>query len=93
LTSFATLSREKKDLPDLSSLGHFLKGSSATLGLAKVRDGCEKMQRYGKKENVDGSPEDDEEICLQRIKEAFEAVKTDYQEVETALREYYESKE
>jgi osomolarity two-component system phosphorelay intermediate protein YPD1 len=84
---------EKKDLPDLSSLGHFLKGSSATLGLAKVRDGCEKMQRYGKKENVDGSPEDDEEICLQRIKEAFEAVKTDYQEVETALREYYESKE
>ncbi|KAM0201723.1 hypothetical protein ACHAPA_003821 [Fusarium lateritium] len=84
---------EKKDLSDLSSLGHFLKGSSATLGLAKVRDGCEKMQRYGKKENVDGSPEDDEEICLQRIKEAFEAVKTDYQEVETALREYYDSKE
>ncbi|SPJ83978.1 related to multistep phosphorelay regulator 1 [Fusarium torulosum] len=84
---------EKKDLSDLSSLGHFLKGSSATLGLAKVRDGCEKMQRYGKKENVDGSPEEDEEICLQRIKEAFEAVKTDYHEVETALKEYYESKE
>lgn len=84
---------EKKDLSDLSSLGHFLKGSSATLGLAKVRDGCEKMQRYGKKENVDGSPEDDEEICLQRIKEAFEAVKIDYHVVETALREYYESKE
>lgn len=89
----ALLSREKKDLSDLSSLGHFLKGSSATLGLAKVRDGCEKMQRYGKKENVDGSPEDDEEICLKRIKEAFEAVKSDYHDVEKALREYYESKE
>ncbi|KAG5662191.1 hypothetical protein KAF25_004430 [Fusarium avenaceum] len=84
---------EKKDLSDLSSLGHFLKGSSATLGLAKVRDGCEKMQRYGKKENVDGTPEDDEEICLERIKEAFEAVKSDYHDVEKALREYYESKE
>ncbi|KAF4999845.1 hypothetical protein FGRMN_2225 [Fusarium graminum] len=84
---------EDKNLPELSSLGHFLKGSSATLGLAKVRDGCEKMQRYGKKENVDGSPEDDEEICLQRIQEAFDAVKKDYHEVEEALKEYYESKE
>ncbi|KAF5667610.1 osomolarity two-component phosphorelay intermediate ypd1 [Fusarium heterosporum] len=84
---------ENKNLAELSSLGHFLKGSSATLGLAKVRDGCEKMQRYGKKENVDGSPEDDEEICLQRIQEAFDAVKKDYHEVEEALKEYYESKE
>ncbi|KAM0352914.1 hypothetical protein ACHAPU_001798 [Fusarium lateritium] len=84
---------EDKNLTELSSLGHFLKGSSATLGLAKVRDGCEKMQRYGKKENVDGSPEDDEEICLQRIQEAFDAVKKDYHEVEEALKEYYESKE
>jgi osomolarity two-component system phosphorelay intermediate protein YPD1 len=84
-----TLSREEKDLDKLSSLGHFLKGSSATLGLVKVRDACEKIQRYGKNENLDGSPEEDEEICLQRIEEAFKAVKKDYTEVEAALREYY----
>ncbi|KAM0425273.1 hypothetical protein ACHAPT_009591 [Fusarium lateritium] len=78
------------DLNKLSSLGHFLKGSSATLGLIKVRDGCEKIQRYGKHENLDGTEEPDSDICLKRIAEAFKAVKTDYAEVEKALRKYYD---
>ncbi|KAK7424356.1 Phosphorelay intermediate protein [Neonectria punicea] len=82
-------SLEQKDLYSLYSLGHFLKGSSATLGLVKVRDGCEKIQRYGKKENPDGTPEPDEEVCLKRIDEALKLVKTDYAEVEKALRKYY----
>ncbi|KAH7160645.1 putative histidine phosphotransferase HPT1p [Dactylonectria macrodidyma] len=84
---------EEKDLYQLYSLGHFLKGSSATLGLVKVRDGCEKIQRYGKKENLDGTPEEDEELCLKRIDEALKAVKTDYNEVEDVLRKYYNEKE
>ncbi|KAI8660791.1 HPt domain-containing protein [Fusarium keratoplasticum] len=84
---------EKRDLDNLSSLGHFLKGSSATLGLVKVRDGCEKIQRYGKHENVDGTPEPDEQICLAGIQAAFDAVKKDYAEVEKALRKYYEGLE
>lgn len=33
-----------KDLPKLSTLGHFLKGSSAAVGVIRVRDGCEAMQ-------------------------------------------------
>ncbi|CAM1509329.1 Fc.00g030680.m01.CDS01 [Cosmosporella sp. VM-42] len=77
------------DLEKLSQLGHFLKGSSATLGLVKVRDGCEKIQRYGKNENVDGSPEPDSTLCLKRIAEALKLVKTDYTDVEKALRKYY----
>ncbi|PNY25189.1 histidine phosphotransferase HPT1p [Tolypocladium capitatum] len=80
----------KKDLDQLSQLGHFLKGSSATLGLVKVRDGCEKIQRYGKNENVDGSAEPDSELCLKRIREALITVKTDYQDVERTLKRYYE---
>jgi osomolarity two-component system phosphorelay intermediate protein YPD1 len=83
---------EKKDLTQLSSLGHFLKGSSATLGLNRVRDGCEKIQRYGKKENVDGSPETDEKLCLERIEEALKAVKSDYEDVEKTLKDYYDKK-
>ncbi|TQS33453.1 hypothetical protein Golomagni_06202 [Golovinomyces magnicellulatus] len=79
-----------QDLEELSSLGHFLKGSSATLGLVKVRDGCEKIQRYGKKENEDGSPETDEELCLKRITQALKAVREDYREAETALKRFYE---
>lgn len=78
-----------KDLKTLSQLGHFLKGSSATLGLVRVRDGCERIQRYGKKENVDGTPEPDSDLCLKRIDEALKTVKNDYAEVEKALRRYY----
>jgi len=82
-----------KDLEKLSSLGHFLKGSSATLGLVKVRDGCEKIQRYGKKENVDGSAEPDADLCLTRITEALRTVKADYSDVEKKLKKYYKSED
>lgn len=81
--------REKSDLVSLSSLGHFLKGSSATLGMAKVRDGCEKIQQYGKRVDDDGNPDLDEDICLKRIGEAMSHVKEDYADVEKALRKYY----
>jgi hypothetical protein len=48
------LHRDKSDLSQLHSLGHFLKGSSATLGLIKVRDSCEMIQNYGDYKNVKG---------------------------------------
>ncbi len=82
--------REEKNLEELSSLGHFLKGSSATLGLVRVRDGCERIQRYGKKENEDGSSEPDAELCLKRITQALATIKTDYKEAEKSLRQFYE---
>jgi len=77
------------NLAELSSLGHFLKGSSATLGLVKVREGCEKIQRYGKKENVDGKSIDDETLCLDRIKDEIKTVKVDIKEARQALYAYY----
>jgi osomolarity two-component system phosphorelay intermediate protein YPD1 len=80
---------DKRDLPELSSLGHFLKGSSATLGMNKVRDGCEKIQQYGKGMDEEGNRVGSE-VCLQEIKEAFQQVKDDFAEVEAALRKYYE---
>ena len=84
------MDRNSKDLKQLSSLGHFLKGSSATLGLIKVRDGCESIQRFGKNENLDGSPEPDNEVCLKRITASLEAVKKDYAEVERKLMSFYD---
>jgi HPt (histidine-containing phosphotransfer) domain-containing protein len=82
--------REKKDLADLSSLGHFLKGSSATLGLTKVKDSCEKIQHYGQKKDEEGTTDvDDEELCLKRIKETLETVKEEYEECEKVLKKYY----
>ncbi|KAI1260788.1 histidine-phosphotransfer domain, HPT domain-containing protein [Xylariaceae sp. FL1019] len=80
---------EEKDLEELYRLGHFLKGSSATIGMTKVKDSCEKIQRYGKKENEDGTPETDEVLCLKRIKETLKTVKTEYAEAETTLKKFF----
>lgn len=80
---------EKKDLGELSALGHFLKGSSATLGFNKVRDSCQDIQQYGHKQNPDGSDQPDEDLCLEKITEAIEAVKKDCAELETELRVFF----
>ncbi|CAJ2511585.1 Uu.00g072100.m01.CDS01 [Anthostomella pinea] len=82
---------EEKNLDELYKLGHFLKGSSATLGLTKVKDSCEKIQRYGKKENEDGTPEPDEALCLRRITDTLATVKTEYSEVEKILKKFFDS--
>ncbi|KAG5930634.1 hypothetical protein E4U53_002197 [Claviceps sorghi] len=60
--------------------------------MVKVRDGCEKIQRFGKNENMDGSNEPDSDLCLQRIIEALQSVKEDYKDVEAKLKKYYGNK-
>lgn len=85
------LFREAQNLDELYRLGHFLKGSSATLGLTKVKDSCEKIQRYGKKENLDGSPEKDEALCLSRVTDTLKTVKAEYADVEKTLKDFFNS--
>ncbi|KAH3660303.1 hypothetical protein OGAPHI_006889 [Ogataea philodendri] len=41
------------DLKRISSLGHYLKGSAAALGLQVVQQECERIQNYGNKINFD----------------------------------------
>lgn len=55
-----------------------------------MRDGCEKIQRYGKKEKLDGSAEDDEELCLKTIVETIAEVKTDVDDARSVLTSYYD---
>ncbi|KAH8687852.1 signal transduction histidine kinase [Tricladium varicosporioides] len=82
---------KEKDLELLSNLGHFLKGSSATLGLTKVKDSCEKIQHYGLKKDEAGTTlVDDDELCLSRIKDTLATVKEEYAEVEKVLRRFYQ---
>jgi len=83
---------KEKDLATFSSLGHFLKGSSATLGLTKVKDSCEKIQHYGQKKDEAGTEDEpDEEKCLEKVKETLVAVKEEYAEVEKVLKKFYAS--
>ncbi|KAG7193849.1 uncharacterized protein KQ657_005047 [Scheffersomyces spartinae] len=47
------LVRQRSDLEKLSSLGHYLKGSAAALGLNTISIQCERIQNYGKMDNFD----------------------------------------
>ncbi|KAA8648800.1 hypothetical protein EYZ11_011385 [Aspergillus tanneri] len=81
-----------KNLGELSSLGHFLKGSSATLGLIKVKDACEKIQHYGAGLDETGTNEEpDESVSLKNIEKTLTQAKEDYKEVETFLRRFFKS--
>lgn len=83
-------SKKAKDLKELSSLGHFLKGSSATLGFTKVKDECEKIQHYGHGKDETGSiDEPDQEKCLRLIGESITKAKIAYDEVKRLMERYY----
>jgi osomolarity two-component system phosphorelay intermediate protein YPD1 len=81
---------EEKKLSELSALGHFLKGSSATLGLSKVKEACEKIQHYGAGKDETGTVnEPNQSTSLKNIEKTLDQVKEDYKEVEEFLREFY----
>lgn len=80
----------KKDLGQISALGHFLKGSSATLGLTKLKDSCEKIQHFGAHKDETGTrDEPDSDVCLARLKPTIEQAKREFKEAEKALRKFY----
>jgi len=81
---------KERDLSQLSQLGHFLKGSSATLGLIKVRDSCEKIQHYGAKKDETGNhTEPDDDVSLSHLDGEISLAKAEYHEVEKELRKFY----
>ncbi|EFI27193.1 transferase [Coprinopsis cinerea okayama7 len=80
---------ESRDLSTLSSLGHYLKGSSAALGVARVQASCEKIQHYGqlRDEEADRALSNDEALSL--IQNMLKQVKKEYATAEKWLRNYY----
>ena len=83
---------EAENLDELSKLGHFLKGSSAAIGLNKVKCTCEKIQYCGilKDENGESSITQDE--AKDHIASLLENVKKEYQEAEKYLKNFYEKR-
>ena len=96
LTKHALLlpvSSQTQNLGELSQLGHFLKGSSATLGLTKVKDACEKIQHYGDQKDESGTvDEPDKSVSLGKIRKALEEVRKDYDDVVKLLKRFYGEK-
>ncbi|KAF9418499.1 hypothetical protein BGZ94_009679 [Podila epigama] len=84
---------KKLDFPDLSRLGHFLKGSSAALGLTKVKESCEKLQHYGNRKDATGTNTITDKEAEDLIRALLAQMREEYDEAENYLREFYESQE
>lgn len=85
--------RAKKELVKLSSLGHFLKGSSAALGIIKVQDACEKIQHYGNKRDEEAGEDLTEPEALKRISDQFLICIKEYRLGKAYLQGLYEEDE
>ncbi|KAF9561352.1 Hpt, histidine phosphotransferase protein [Agrocybe pediades] len=78
-----------KDLKRLSSLGHFLKGSSAALGLSRVKNTCEKIQNTGNCRDEETGKDLTDEAALKVLARLLKRVKVEYNEAEVWLKNFY----
>jgi len=84
--------RKSQDLVQLSSLGHFLKGSSATLGFTKIQEACEVIQHLGMGKDESGHKViSDPQESLSQIQKKLDVMEADCQSVKSVLRNFYEA--
>ncbi|KAG0263422.1 hypothetical protein BG011_008829 [Mortierella polycephala] len=79
-----------QDFSQLARLGHFLKGSSAALGIIKVKESCEKLENFGQLKDADGTNTITETEAETRIRELLAQVRLENEEAETYLGPYCE---
>ncbi|GME85961.1 unnamed protein product [[Candida] boidinii] len=93
LPSTTTQADSEDPLKKLSSLGHYLKGSAAALGLHKVQAECERIQNYGNKIPFDDyAPAQNaqtDQDWLNCIYEALNNAKIYYGESRKLLAEFF----
>jgi len=77
------------DCKQLSALGHFLKGSSATLGVTEVQNSCEAIQHYGNLVDNKTGKSITPEVALSKIAVSLKEAKEQYKEAEAWLRNWY----
>lgn len=90
LPTDASVHSSEKDLTKLSHLGHFLKGSSAAMGVSRVETACEKIQHYGLLRDEQNDVGLSEKQALDLIKKTLVRVKKDYAVADKWLRRFYE---
>jgi len=80
---------KKEDLATLSSLGHFLKGSAATIGAVKLSDRFEQVEYYGKLHERDTGREITQSDALARIRGVLGDAQTDFDVARKWLQQFY----
>lgn len=96
---------KQKNLEKLSSLGHYLKGSAAALGLTQISEQCERIQNYGNKLNFDNfdlksrleqgetaeiPSEESDDYWIALIDDALENARDGFVKSRAALNEYFD---
>jgi len=82
-----------ENLSELSTLGHFFKGSSAAFGLEKVQASCEKIQHYGLKRDEDSGKDLTSEEALNKIKDQLAQLRKEYAEAKQSLEDWFRKHE
>ena len=90
-TTFNSIEAEK-DLNNLNNLGHFLKGSSATLGLQRIAWICEIIQNLGKRQSIENIPEDsDDQVYRDAIAVTLDQARHEFILARKELSYYYKT--
>ncbi|KAJ1656534.1 Phosphorelay intermediate protein [Dispira simplex] len=79
-----------KDLETLSRLGHFLKGSSASVGLLKVPITCGHIQNYGQLKDEKGEQNLTPDQALTLVTDAMYQLKREYAEADRFFKEFFQ---
>ncbi|TPX31330.1 hypothetical protein SeMB42_g07774 [Synchytrium endobioticum] len=77
------------DHENISRLGHFLKGSSAQIGLSRLRDTCEKIQNVGRLHKEDGNGLIKASDAIASLETLISLAKQEYLRAEVILRQTF----
>lgn len=82
----------KHELTQLGKHGHFLKGSSAALGVVQVQEICEKIQHLGNRIDPDKEPDVkmSAEDAFARIKPLLARLKEEHSVAAKCLKKFFE---
>lgn len=77
---------DAKNLRELSGMGHFMKGSSATLGLIKIKDCCEQIQSLGLSKDPYTQDTISDEQALNTISKLLVTLRQEYAQTRQILQ-------
>ena len=88
-TNRTTQSRSRGDYATIGKLGHFLKGSSAQIGLSRLRYTCQKIQNVGRLQAEDGQGSITATDAVTLLTHLIPLLKKEYAEAEAVLRQTF----
>jgi osomolarity two-component system phosphorelay intermediate protein YPD1 len=77
------------DFADMARLGHFLKGSSAALGLVRIKGSCERLQHHGEFKDAAGVAPIPQEEAEDLIQALLAQMRDEYDEAKEHLDAFY----